>query len=217
MELNSKIENNEEVSKIFPYVMAYNLQTLDSNNYINDSIMKAVCQTINQKHSDVYALDPLIVSRLIDMPNYKFSNRREKAVYLEKEHVLFPVNTSKHWWILYVHLSTKEYIFLNSLGSSHQHEIKQLLKAIAFHTKTLEFVYTELFTELPSQGSNKSHCGAFAICFLLSQEAKEAMDFTIFDMDHVRERLAWVIVNGREYEMTHICIWKGKLFLNIGT
>ena len=211
MKFNSKVDENQEISDIYPYVTAHDLRTLESTKFINDSVIKAVCQAINKVHNNVFAVDPLIVQKLICNPDFRFCNRKDKPVLPRKECLLFPMNTNKHWWVLSVNMGTEEYLSLDSLGLSHREEVAQILKAITSNIRERNFEFKETFVDFSKQGTNTTQCGAFAVCFLTSMAAKTEVDFSLYDMDHVRDRLAWCIVNNKEHEIAKGRIWKGEL------
>ena len=94
-------------------------------------------------------------------------------------------------------MGTKECVSLDSLGLSHREEVAQILKAITSNIRERNFEFKETFVDYVKQGRNTTQCGTFAVCFLTSMAAKTEVDFSLYDLDHDRDRLAWCIVNNK--------------------
>ena len=208
---DSEIDISIEISSVFKHVTAGDLRCLDGSRCINDAVVAAVCQAVNKTSQDVVALDSLVTAKLLKDPSWKHINKRRPVVEPGKKLVLCPVNQDNHWWLASIDISARTYTVLDSLARDRSREISLLLRALANNDYSEAVTFSNKKIVVPSQGTNNFQCGVFTMCFLVSQAAGQQPTFTIFDMDHVRERVAWCIANGKELELASPSLWEGEL------
>ena len=63
---HSVVDGRQEVTRIFTHVNAHDMRGLACNRYFKDAACGAACQEINRKLSNVFAVDPLAASKLVN-------------------------------------------------------------------------------------------------------------------------------------------------------
>ena len=206
---DSPVDDCEEISNNFSHVTAGDVRCLSDSNHINDAVVAAVCQAINSRHSDVLAVDPLATAKLLKTPISANLNRGTRMINLGYKKILFPVNQDNHWWVASINLSSGTYSVLDSLAINRQHEVSSLVAALSYNGYSNAANFSLKHLDVPQQGSNTFQCGVLTICSLVSQAADQLPNFSIFDMDHVREQVARIIVEGDERELADSSLWEG--------
>ena len=211
MRHNSTVNASQEISSVFKHVTAHDVRSLGGENFINDSIICPVCQAINKSFPSVYAIDSLLATRLLN-PSAMISKSQATLVPPSKDLLLLPISSGRHWWVLSINNVSSSYSVLDSLGLEHQDGVETLLKRLSFlsHNQVCEFIRKKI--SFPLQGSNGTQCGLFSICCMISEPNSTNFDFSLYDMDYVRQQLAYNIVNGHVTKLSSPSIWQGKSF-----
>ena len=133
---------------------------------------------------------------------------------MNREGLLCPINYQSHWWVLSVTPALSSYSILDSLGLRFEDEVLAIIALLQSNDFRGTCSYEGKSLCFPQQRSNGAESGVFSMCGMVCEANQIPHDFSFYNMDHVREHLAYYIVNDLINEVSCPSLWQGIKFFH---
>ena len=194
----STIADDTIISTLHGHVTARDMRTLKPGEHINDVVINYIGAFLMSQKPNVYVASTFWLSRC----SAGRETELEKCDLHKFEKFIFPIHCPGHWWCVMIDKPNNFYGEFDSLCQHRNSDFVFALLNSAFQTKSIDLSSFQRLSQqerqqLPSQGQNRTECGAFLLGFMSAFVHNLTMNFGLREMSFLRPAFAKIILNGR--------------------